>query len=268
MLTEALEGVSDLLASGLLLVGVRRSSGSPDKTHPFGYGREIYFWTLLSALIMFGITATMSLYLGWQRFLHPQPLENTNLALFVLSITVLTNGYAFFLSCKRLLRRRGFAQFIRIFYRSSLVETKTTFILDLMGTVASMVGIIALTIYQFTGNARLDGIGAMAIGVVLAGFSYLLVAGIRDLVVGRSASAEVEEIIKTATMRVPNVTDVLDLKTMHVGSERLLVHLDVHLKSSLTTREIEKLIDTIKAEVQRDVPAVKHIQVELETPER
>ena len=73
MLTQVLEGVSDLSSSGLLLIGLKKSGRKADRTHPFGYGREIYFWTLLAALIMFGFTSTISIYFGWKRVITPEP---------------------------------------------------------------------------------------------------------------------------------------------------------------------------------------------------
>lgn len=267
MISQVLEGLADLASSGFLIVGLSRSSRNADKTHPFGYGREIYFWTLVSALLMFGITASLSFYLGLQRFQHPKPIQSIGLAFGVLGITLLTNGYAFFISLRRLLKDRKILRVVEIFYRSSLVETKTTFILDLMGSLASLLGILALLVYALTGDYRFDGLGAMVIGIVLAIFSYFLILGIRDLMVGKSASLETEERIKEATKKIKEVSDVLDLKTMHIGSEKLLVNMEVNLESGITTREIERIIDKIKARVEKEVPSVKHIQVELETRE-
>ena len=169
---------------------------------------------------------------------------------------------------RRLLRHRPVKHIIQIFYRSSLVETKTTFILDLMGTFASFLGMIALGIYVISGDLRFDGLGAMAIGVSLGFSSIFLVLGIRDLLIGRSASAETENKIIKAALAVEEVNDVLDLKTLHVGPERLLVNLEVYMRQHLSTRELEKLIDKIKENIQKEVPSVKYLQVELETPNR
>ena len=268
MFTQVLEAIADLTASGFLLIGLRRSMRKEDKTHPFGYGREIYFWTLLSALIMFGLTSTLSFYFGWLRFNNPEIIRSINLALLVLVITFFTNFYAFFLSFRRLLRHRPAKHIIQIFYRSSLVETKTTFILDLMGTLASFLGTIALGIYVWTGDLRFDGIGAMAIGIALGFSSIFLLLGIRDLLIGKSASEEIEKKIVDAALAVEEVKGVLDLKTLHVGPERLLVNLEVHMRQRLSTRELEKLIDKVKENIQKEVPSVKYLQVELETPNR
>ena len=268
MISQVLEGLSDLASSGFLLVGLNRSRREPDPAHPFGYGREIYFWALLSALVMFGITATFSIYLGWQRFLNPEEVHSLPLTFAVLIITLVTNGYAFLLSWKRLLRRRSVKRIVEIFYKSSLVETKTTFILDLMGAAASALGIISLGVYAITGDYRFDGIGAMLIGFVIAICAVFLVLGIRDLLIGQSASPEIENKIREAILDFPEVKKVLDLKTLHIGIERLLVNVEVYLTGEMRIIDIEKLMDDIKAHVQKLVPSVKHIQVELETPDR
>lgn len=268
MLSQVLEGAADLASSGLLWFGLLKAKKNPDPSHPFGYGREIYFWTLIAGLIMFVFTSGFSMYFGWQRVIHPEPVRDIPIALGVLVLTVATNGYAFYLSLTRLLKRRHLKHIVRVFFRSSLVETKTAFILDLMGTSASLLGIAALGLAFITNDDRYDGVGAIIIGIFLAFFSYLLLAGIRDLLVGRSASHETELKIMNAAEQVDDVNHVLQVKTMHLGTERLLVLLDVNLKSNLKTKEIEKLIDDIKEEVRKEVPQVKHIQVELETPVR
>ncbi len=266
MLTQVMEGVSDLISSGLLLVGLARSSQKEDREHPFGYGREIYFWALLSGIVMFSITATLSIYFGWKRFINPEHIQNINLAFLILGITTITNGFAFYLSLKRILRNRNLKQLLGIFLRSSLVETKTTFILDLMGVSASILGIIALLFYKFTGDFRFDGLGAILIGATLLIFAYLLLIGIVDLIIGRSVSLEVEERIRLVALNTPQVQKILGLKTLHIGSEKLLVNMEVHLAHNLETTEIEKLIHKIKTDIRKEIPEVKHIQVELETP--
>lgn len=264
MVTQMLEGLADLSASGFLLIGLSRSLRKEDKTHPFGYGREIYFWTLLSALIMFGITSTLSFYFGYKRFIEPMPLRDINLALFVLFLTFFTNAYAFFLSFRRLVRDRSFLSIFAIFFRSSLVETKTTFTLDLMGTLASFFGLIALLVYKITGDGRFDGLGAMVIAVNLAIFSIFLVLGIKDMLVGRSASGETEGKIKEAVLNVKKVESLSGLKTLHLGSEKLLVSLDIETKGGLRKRELERIIGEIELKIKKVVPSAKYVFVELE----
>jgi cation diffusion facilitator family transporter len=265
MLSQLLEGISDLTSSGFLLIGFRRSLHKEDRTHPFGYGREIYIWTLLSVATMFGITSTLSFYLGLQRFIHPEQIHDLGLAIIILVITFITNLYAFSLSLRRLLRRRPLKHIMQVFFRSSLIETKTTFTLDLMGTLASLFGAISLGIYYITGDYRFDGIGAMVVAITLAIFSIFLILGIVDLLIGKSASEETEEKIKQAALSIEGVNEIVDLKTLHVGSEKLLVNLDVNMEQKLKTKELEKMIDKIEWKIRQDVPSAKYVLVELES---
>lgn len=267
MLSQALEGGADLLAAGLLLIGIKRSVRPSDKKHPFGHGRELYFWTFLSALATFTITAGLSFYFGFKRFLNPEPVENIGLAIFFLIFAFLTNGYSMSLSMKRLIGKRSLGDLWEVFTNSALIETKTTLIIDLMGTFASLLGLISLLFYQLTGNYRFDGIGAMAIGVTLAILTLFIIEGARDLLVGQSASTKVEKKIIKVTEKFPDVKKVLDLRTLHIGTDKLLVNIEVHLIDELNTDEIEKLIDNIESAIKKEVPTASNIQIELETPD-
>ncbi len=265
MIAEALQGLADLAASGFLLIGLIRSRKPSDQQHPFGYGRELYFWTMLSGVLILGVTSTMSIYFGWQRINNPLPIYNINIAFVVLGLSALTNGYALSLSARRLLKGRSVLRIRKIFVNSSLIETKTAFVLDLMGALAAIFGFLSLVFYQISGNLLFDGLGAVAIGTLLAIFGVVLIIPIRELIIGQSASEEVESKIREATLMQPEVKEVLDLKTIHIGSEKLLVNAEVNLKSNLTTKDIEGIIDRIKANIKKEVPSVKHIQVEVET---
>lgn len=261
MLAQVLEGIADLLASGFLLIGLKRSGKISDKNHPFGYGRELYFWTLISSIVMLSLTATLSLYFGWQRFLNPESLNNLHLAYLVLGITVITNGYAFSLSFRRLGGKSN--KIWSNFFNSPLIETKATFVLDLMGTAASFLGLLALVIYKISGDQRLDGLGAMIIGAVLAIFAILLIASVKDLLVGKSISEEVKLKITQAALSVRGVKRVTELKATYIGSEQMLINIDLDLEDRLETSQIEKIIGQAKELIKRNVREASIIQIEL-----
>jgi len=267
MLSQALKGVTDLIASGFLLVGVKRAKRPSDKKHPFGYGRELYFWTFLSALFTFTLTAGASFYLGLKRYLSPIPIRNLTLTYLALIIAIITNGYSMLLSLKRLLGKQPLLTIWKAFTNSALIETKTTLVLDTMGTIASVLGLIALLLYQQTGNMKFDGLGAIAIGITLAILALFILKGAKDLLVGQSASPEIEEKIIKAAKSFPSVISIIDLRTLHIGTNRLLVNMEVHLANRLTTDEIETLIDKIENQIKKEVPKATNIQIGLETPD-
>ncbi len=265
MVAETLQGMADLTAVLFLFIGLVRSGKPADSIHPFGYGREIYFWTLVSSILMLTFTAGISFLLGWQRFLHPEQLSNLNWAYVVLLIAIVTNSYALSLDIRRIFSHTDPRLFLKDFLESPWIETKTTFVLDLMGVLAACCGLGSLIIYSVTGNFRFDGIGAMGIGIILAVLSLLLILGVRELLIGRRASKKIEQAIKQTALSFPEVREIIGLKTIHSGSERIFINLDVHLKNELDTDTIEKLLEDIKKKIQQQVPTAGEIQIELKT---
>lgn len=266
MLAEALQGGADLLTSGLLLFGWKRASRRANSRYRFGYGRELFFWILMSGVVILILTSTLSFTLGLGRILNPQPIHYVGWSLIILLIGLATNFYALKLSLRRLIQPETNLSRWRRVVTSDLIETKATLILDTMGTLAAFSGLVALSITAITGDVRFDGFGSMIIGVITAVLAVLLMWEVKEMLVGKSASPEVETAIQNATKGIGGVLAVLDLKTMYLGSERLLVNIEVHLAPNLMTQDIEQLVDQIKDRVKREVPMVKHIQVELETP--
>ena len=265
MLSQALQGAADLLTSGLLLVGIRKSRRRANRENRFGYGRELFFWVLMAGISTFILTATLSFYLGWQRFIHPTEIHSVSLALIILVVGLLSNIYAFSLSYRRLVGPNGSLGRWQQIMESNLIETKATLVLDLMGSVAAVLGLAALGFFALTGDLRLDGLGAMIVGVATGVLSILLIAEVKDLIVGRSATVEVEQLIKDTARKIDGVLAILDLKTMYLGSEKLLVNMEINLDPELTVPEIEHLTDQVKERVKRAVPLVGHIQVEVES---
>lgn len=265
MLVEAMQGLADLTSVFLLILGFRRARQPPTKRHPYGFGKEQYFWAVVSAFIILMITASLSFYFGYQEFKHPTPVEALWLAYFMLLLAMCTNGYAFYISSKKLLSGRPVKNLVRVFFESSQVGPKTTAVLDLTGFCAALFGFIALVAYAITGDGRWDGIGAMVMAATLAVLAVFLLIGARSLIVGQSAPPELEANIIRAAKSVPEVQEILDLQTMLLGSDSVLVNIEVHLKNGLTTDQIEDVVDTI----QKHIKALGEgfiVHVEIEKP--
>lgn len=269
MLSQALQGLSDLVTGGLLFVGVKRSGRQADARFQFGYGREIFFWVLIASIIMFAGTGAMSLYFGYQQVAFGSPVEHIWLAFVMLVFGLATNGYAFSLSLRRL-RSEGSERgqhWWRYLANSSLIETKATFAIDFLGSSAAVFGLVALCLYVVTGWTGFDGIGSIVIGLTMMIAAVMLMRDIRDLIVGRGVDAATQQQLKDAAVSVRGVRAVLDLLTMYVGSSKLFVVMEVHLEDNFTTDQIEHIVDDIKKKVRRAVPIVHHIQIEVETPD-
>jgi cation diffusion facilitator family transporter len=264
MFAQSLQGITDVLSSGFLFVGNKNSNKPPNKTHPYGYGRETYFWALMSGIVTVTFTATLSIYFGYKRFIDPEIVKNINWAFFALVLSVITNGYSSFISFKRLMRGKKRNKFVKTFLNTPLIEVKTSFVLDSMGTIASVLGLIALSIYRITGDIRFDGLGAILTGASLAVFSSFILIGAKDLLIGRSASPETIERIKNYVLSYERVNKIVELRTLIIGSNKLLIDLEINVKKDLTTTEIEQLIDQIENKIKNNFKRSTSIQIELE----
>lgn len=267
MLAQALQGLSDMTTAGILFVGVKRSKKAKDTSHPLGYGREIFFWSLIAAMIMFIGTGGFSFYIGLQQLQNPHPLEYGGVAIAMLVFGFSTNLYSFTRSAKRLNQIEGETSWWRRVLHSGMVETKTTFTVDLMGTIAAIFGLVAFGTYILTGDGRFDGAGAMLIGLSTMIASILIMVDAHGLIVGRAVSPATMKRIKKAVLEVEQVNQVVDLYAIYIGSDRLLVIIEVHLKKYLSTKKIEEISDEIKSRVHQTVPAALRVQVEVETPD-
>lgn len=262
MLAEAFEGLSDLVASGLLLIGLKISKRRPNKEYPFGYGKSLFFWTLISAIVMLLFGAGLSIYFGVQRFIHPEPIEKIYIAYIALVISIITNGYALSLSTRRLLDNEKLKKIFYIFFATNHVETKNTFILDLTGTASAVMGLISLGLYQIAGIQYFDAVGAIMIGILIAVSSVLLIAGVKDFLTGKAAPVEIENIIKIVVLEEKEVQKIIKLKTMFLGSEKLLIHLDISIHGE-KLNDIELVVEGLKKKIHKEVGIAYSIQIEV-----
>lgn len=269
MLAEMFQGMADVTVDALLLVGFKRSQKTATKIHPFGFGKEAYFWTFLAGIIMLLFTATMSFYFGLQEFLNPENhIDYIWLAYIILLAGTITNGYSLSVSARKLLEGKRWSALPKVFVSTIHVAPRTTFALDSAGFLAAVLGLVALVIYGLTGDARYDGLGAMAIGVLLATSSIFLLSSAKTFIVGRRASPEVEQTVKQAALQVEGVNAILDLRTMVLGHHGLLVNLEIHFQDGMVTDQIEKTVDEVKRRINRAISGRVYTQVEPETPRK
>ncbi|MEX0896231.1 MAG: cation diffusion facilitator family transporter [Patescibacteria group bacterium] len=267
MVAEAIQGVANLICDSLLFVGVMKATRKADASHPFGYGKELYFWTLMAAIVMLVFTATISISIGWLQFVGNTVLTDLWLAYALLSIAVVSNGYSLFASFRKLSAKRGQRSMFQVIWDSPFVAAKVRFLLNSIGVGAAVIGLVSLALSGYLNSARFDGLGAMIIGVLIAGSAVFLIWGVQGLLVGKSAGGVLHRRINKIIEANEEVRSVLDLKTMLIGPEQILVNVAIHAKNNLNTDQLEKLVDTIEVQLQGQIPMITHVQVELERPD-
>lgn len=256
-----MQGISDLIGSLLLVIGDYRSSKPRDKTHPFGYGREVFFWTLLSAVFMLFIGSVVPIIRGYYDFISPQIIEYPLLAFAVLVLSVITNSYAL-LQSYRVVTKDG-KSFIKSWKLSRNQLVKTAFFRDSLGTLAALFGLTALIIYRLTGDLHFDALGSIAIGILVLIFSLILITQSRQLITGESVPAELLDKIRRAVVSLPEIVTINSIYAVYSGVDRVSVDADIDIKDSLKTTEIEKLYDKVQAVVIKSVPEVKTVRINL-----
>jgi cation diffusion facilitator family transporter len=266
IIAQSLQGLSDLLTAFILFIGVRRSKKKPDKKHPLGYGREIFFWVLIASVLMFMGTGLYTVSLGIDQIRNPGEITNIWIGYIMLSFGLVSNYYAFRKSNIRL-RGRKRKNIWKVFRSSPLIETKATFIVDFLGTISALLGLVALTAYELTGLVQFDGLGSVLVGATMMVAAVVLVLDVRDLIVGKSVPDDIVRKIRTTTLKHKEVEEILDLRTLYLGSEKIMILLEVHIRDTLNTNDIEKLIDNIRVSIKREIPQAYHLQIEVETPD-
>ncbi len=263
MLAESLQGLSDLVTVLFLYIGVKRSAKKPNRKFNFGYGRELYFWVFCSTIVMLIVTAGLSFYSGLNKFIDQTPIERTTWAYLILGVGVITNVYALSVSYRRIAATPTRVSIIKSFSSSRLIEVKTAFITDLMGSLSAAFGLVAIVLYGITGDVRFDGLGAMLVAAVIAIFSVVLMLEAKDMIIGRSVSSHERSKIKQAIVSNPEVLDVKNISTMQFGSEELYVNADISVPPKMTAGEVTKAIARIEESIRATDPTIDLIQIEI-----
>jgi len=248
MLVEALEGFAGLCSVAMLLFANKRSNRKATKLHPFGYGREISYWSTIAAFVIVAAVGVLAIRFGYQKLIaiNPVSVHHTWLAYLALLIALGTNGYSFFTSLRKLLDGQSMQSIVKIFMVTPMVAPKTTVVLDAMGSAVALIGLFSLGLYGLTNNTQYDGIGALAMGIGLLFSAVALLISVRGLVMNQGAPRELERKIRDAAREVPEVKHVIGMQTTMVGSDKLLANIDVHLKDGLNTDQVEAVVEKVK----------------------
>ena len=258
---EMAQGLADSIGSLLLVVGERRSRRPRDREHPLGHGREAFFWGLLSALSMLVIGAGLSAWRGWLQWVSPQPLERPWIAVAVLALAVVTNGYAVGLSVRKLRGERGSLR--AAFEVAARPLVKNALLRDAVGTISCLIGLAAVLLSLRPGWLAIDGLGALGVAVLFAACSLLLIRQARDLITGRSLPAEDLERIRAAVHRIPEVRMLHEVAATYAGPREVWVELDLDLVDQLDTPGVEGVFDAIEASVRRTLPETESVRIDL-----
>ena len=267
MLTEGFHSVIDSLNQILLLYGQHRGRRPPDEAHPFGYGRELYFWSFVVAILIFAVGAGVSVYEGWVHIQEPEPLRSPVINYVVLGIAFAMEGGSWFVAMREFAaanRTGGWwsavrkskdpAGFIVLFEDSAA----------LAGLVIAAFGVWASHFWE---DPRIDGVASIAIGLVLALVAALLAREAKGLLIGEGADPETVARVRAIVDARPEITSVNHVRTIHTAPESIFVAISADFRDALTMGEAEGLIEEIETELKAAMPMLSSIYIRPERRE-
>lgn len=262
MLAESFHSFADSGNQALLLFGHRRARKPPTPEHPFGYGRERYFWSFVVALVLFMLGAVFAIWEGINKIRHPEHLSNLTLAIAILGGAIVLEAFSFRIAVKESNAVRGNASWVSFIRRSKSPELPVILLEDLGAMLGLVIAFVSVIISEVTGNALWDGIGTLSIGILLGLIAIVLAVEMQSLLIGEAAAKPVRERIVALISSSPQVSELISIRTQHMGPDDLLVAAKVRFEQSLTATQIAEEIDSIQDSIKAEVPVAQSIYLE------
>jgi cation diffusion facilitator family transporter len=262
MLAEGVHSIADTGNQLLLLLGDVRSRRRPTPEHPFGYGRERYFWAFVVAVVLFMLGSVFAISEGIDKLRHPHELQSAGWAIGILVVAFGLEATALRTAVRESRTLKGEQSWWQ-FIRHAKVAALPVILLEDMGALLGLtIALVCIGLTMLTGNPVWDAIGSLGIGVLLGLISALLGFEMKSLLIGESATPRMQAAIRDAIERHPSVRRLIHLRTQHLGPEELLIGAKVGLDASLTLAEVATIINELEAEIRRNEPVARVIYIE------
>jgi cation diffusion facilitator family transporter len=262
LLAEAAHSVADTLNQAFLLTALKRSRRPADDKHPFGYGLERYFWSLLAAVGIFVLGAGFSIAEGIRAVLHPEPVQELAVAYGVLVISFVFEGISW-LKAVRQVRREAEEKGVSALEHlreSAEPAVKTVAFEDTAALIGLVIAALGVTLSVVTGQEFWDGAASIAIGALLVVVAWALGSENKAMLIGQALPEEVEKRIRETIASTPRVDSVVELLSLRLAPDEVLVVARVDLDDSKTTgAEVEQLAEVIDQRVRQEFPIVRHL---------
>lgn len=269
MIAESFHSLVDTANQIFLLIGIEMSKKPADADHPFGYGKERFFWAFLSALFILEISGSIAILSGINQIRKPDVIIDFGASFLVLGITFCFQIVSLSMSTRYYLKLIGKMKGWKdLFLKMKFVKESTAINLwlgDIVSVIGSLLAAFALYLVMITGNVLYDGIASIIIGIVLAVLGLFLIYDTKKLLIGEAVSPAMYNKIIDLIMLCPEVKSLIKLKTMHFTPNEILINADIEFRDDLETSEIAKAVDRIENLIRDQIPAAKHhISIEVE----
>lgn len=259
------EGIHSLVDSGnglLILWGLKRSEAPPDAQHPFGHSKELYFWTVIVAVLVFSVGGGLSLYKGWEHIKQPVPLSDPTWNYWVLSLAMVFEGIACFLAFREFQKTRGDQGFWQALRSSRDPAVYAILLEDLAALVGLVIALAGIYFGHLLNNVYLDGAASMAIGALLIFMAIFMLRETKGLIVGEGVDAPTLASLRALTASDPDVTQLRNPLSMYLGPQDAMLALDVQFRRDMTVEEVERGVQRLQNAIRAQHPEFQRIFIE------
>jgi cation diffusion facilitator family transporter len=261
MVTEGVHSLVDSTNHVLLLYGSKRALKQADAIHPLGYGRELYFWSFVVAILVFALGAGVSLYEGVLHMLHPEPATDVLVAFAVLGVAAALEGWSTWEALREFNVARGTKSIFRALRDTKDAPTLIV-LLENAGAMAGLaVAALGIALAHWTGSPLWDGAASVVIGLILAAIAAMLIIEAKGLLIGESADPELIEAIRACAAGHAGVVQVLEVLTVHQSPQMVVSVISADFDDAITAREVEQTVRDIEAAVAQQFPIVTRVYV-------
>lgn len=265
MLSEGVHSLVDTGNGALLLYGMHRAARPPDRTHPLGHGRELYFWSFIVALLVFALGAGVSFYEGVIHIMAPEPVVNAKVNYVVLGLSFLFEGSSWLVALKEFRQQKGKQGWLQAVQSSKDPSVYTVLFEDsaaLLGLIVAFAGILSAQLLEMP---ELDGVGSIGIAVILGATAIFLARESKGLLLGEPASPEVQKKVLAIAQEDPAVQRANGILSVHIGPEEIVAGLSIEFEDHLTAPEIEACVERLEARLKKEMPQISRLFVKPQT---
>lgn len=265
MFSEAIHSLVDTGNQSLLLYGMHRAKRPADDQHPFGYGRELYFWAFIVAILLFSVGAGISMYEGIHKVQRPEPLANVVVNYIVLCLAMIFEGGAWWVAYREFSAARGRRSLITAIRESKDPSVFTVLLEDSAAMLGLLIALAGIALGDYLAMPVLDGVASILIGCILAGAAIVLAVETKALLIGEAAHPEDVAEIRRVLVAHDGIDRINEILSLHQGPEDILVNVSVEFRDGLDLGQIERHTAAIEREIKARIPNARRIFIEAQT---
>ncbi|MGX1807732.1 cation diffusion facilitator family transporter [Nocardia sp. NPDC055321] len=262
MYAEAVHSLADTANQGLLLIGRKRAQQPPDQLHPFGYGRNRYFYSFVVALVIFALGSLFAIDEGITKIRHPEHLSDAGIAIGILVIAMALESYSLFTARNASAPLKGRKSWWRFIRTTRNPELPVVLLEDFGALIGLLLAFLGVGLTELTGNPIWDGVGTLGIGILLGFIAIVLIVEMKSLLIGEGATPDEEHRIRANLVDGTRIDRVIHLKTQYLAPDDLLVAAKVGMAPDLDLTGVARAIDDAEARVREAVPVARTIYLE------